>query len=296
MLSIRSFARAAPRTISRLTASAIRRPAPRVSLLQAAWKPAPVQSVAAFTSSALRRSKGGEGDDELAAKLEAELEMENEMKDQEGVPASVKDYLENCPFEIIDVPGVEDVVLTRQFGDEKIQITFSIADINNLEGEEPYEDNAMADEEDNINQGNSNTFKQAPEDSIEEEQGEATGDQQERSYPARLNIIIEKAGKGALNVESVVQDGVHMIDNVYYYADAAFAYAKTPESIQGRQNVYSGPPFANLDENLQIMMERYLDERGINAALAIFVPDYIDMKEQKEYLRWLSNVKDFVEA
>ena len=41
------------------------------------------------------------------------------MKDQEGVPASVKDYLENCPFEIIDVPGVEDVVLTRQFGDEK---------------------------------------------------------------------------------------------------------------------------------------------------------------------------------
>ncbi|TVY15668.1 Mitochondrial acidic protein MAM33 [Lachnellula arida] len=295
MLSIRSFARAAPRTISRLTASAISRPSPRVSLLQAAWKPAPIQSFAAFTSSALRRSKGGEGDDELVAKLDAELEMENEMKDQEGLPTSVKDYLENCPFEIIDTPGVEDVVLTRKFGDEKIQITFSISDINNIEGEEPYEDNAMADEEDNINQGDPSSFKTAPEDSIAEGEGEA-GEQQERSYPARLNIIIEKAGKGALNVESVVQDGVHMVDNVYYYADAAFAYAKTPESIQGRQNIYSGPPFANLDENLQAMMERYLDERGINAALAVFVPDYIDMKEQKEYLRWLSNVKDFVEA
>jgi complement component 1 Q subcomponent-binding protein len=87
-----------------------------------------------------------------------------------------------------------------------------------------------------------------------------------------------------------------MIENVFYYNDASFAYAKTPETINGRQELYSGPPFANLDENLQMMLERYLDERGINAALAIFVPDYIDMKEQKEYLRWLSNVKDFVEA
>ena len=33
-----------------------------------------------------------------------------------------------------------------------------------------------------------------------------------------------------------------------------------------------------------------------NTALAIFVPDYIDMKEQKEYVRWLENVKSFVEA
>jgi complement component 1 Q subcomponent-binding protein, mitochondrial len=119
MLSIRSFARAAPRTVSRLTASAIRRPAPKVSLLQAARKPAQTQSVAAFTSSALRGSKAGESDDELVAKLESELEMENEVKDQEGLPTSVKDYLENGPFEIIDTPGTEDVVLTRQFGDEK---------------------------------------------------------------------------------------------------------------------------------------------------------------------------------
>jgi complement component 1 Q subcomponent-binding protein, mitochondrial len=118
----------------------------------------------------------------------------------------------------------------------------------------------------------------------------------ERSYPARLNIIIEKPGKGALNIESIVQDGMHVIENVYHYADASFAYAKTPEKIHARQDLYSGPPFANLDEDLQVLMERYLDERGINTALAIFVPDYIDMKEQKEYLRWLSNVKGFVEA
>ena len=40
------------------------------------------------------------------------------MKD-EDLPTSVKDYLENGPFEITDTPGEEDVVLTRKFGDEK---------------------------------------------------------------------------------------------------------------------------------------------------------------------------------
>jgi complement component 1 Q subcomponent-binding protein len=41
------------------------------------------------------------------------------MKDDGNVPASVKDYLENGPFEVIDTAGQEDVVLTRTFGDEK---------------------------------------------------------------------------------------------------------------------------------------------------------------------------------
>jgi len=154
----------------------------------------------------------------------------------------------------------------------------------------------MTDEEDeNINQGDEKNFKVAPEDQLEEsEEGEE--EEQEQSFPARLNIIIEKPGKGALAVESVVQDGMVVIDNVYYYTDASHAYAKTADKVHQRQDLYVGPPFGNLDEDLQVLLERYLDERGINTALAIFVPDYIDVKEQKEYLRWLENVKGFVEA
>ncbi len=119
MLSIRPFVRSAPRTILRLSTSAIRRPAARpFSLLQSARKPARTQCAAAFSTSTIRQSKGGEGDEELIAKLESEIQMENEMKDAEDVPTSVKDYLENGPFEIIDTPGQEDVILTRKFGDE----------------------------------------------------------------------------------------------------------------------------------------------------------------------------------
>jgi complement component 1 Q subcomponent-binding protein len=153
----------------------------------------------------------------------------------------------------------------------------------------------MEDEEDSINQGDEKNFKVAPEDQIEEQEGEE-GEEQEPSFPARLNIVVEKLGKGALAVESVVQDGMLVIDNVYYYTDASHAHAKTAEKVHERQDLYVGPPFSNLDEDLQVLLERYLDERGINTALALFVPDYIDMKEQKEYLRWLENVKGFVEA
>lgn len=120
MLSIRSFARAAPRTVSRLTSSALRTQSARpVSLLQAAWKPTRTQCAAPFSTSTLRFSKAAESDDELIAKLESEISVEKENADESGVPTSVKDYLENGPFEITDVPGQEDVILTRTFGDEK---------------------------------------------------------------------------------------------------------------------------------------------------------------------------------
>lgn len=171
--------------------------------------------------------------------------------------------------------------------------------MNNIDPEADYEDPAMGDEEgeSNINQGRQDQFKQVPEDSISAADGEEVeGEGQEESYPARVNIVIDKPGKGALAVETVAQDGVIVIDNIYYYPDASYALAKTADKAHERQDMYVGPPFGNLDEDLQVLFEKYLDERGINTALALFVPDYIDMKEQKEYLRWLSNVKGFVEA
>jgi complement component 1 Q subcomponent-binding protein len=143
----------------------------------------------------------------------------------------------------------------------------------------------MADEEDGSEQKRD-----------DEHDGIESDEEQDQSFPARLNIVIEKPGKGAMAVESMVQDGMVIIDNVYYYADASHATAKSAEKAHERQDLYAGPPFGNLDEDLQVLLERYLEERGINTAMAIFVPDYIDMKEQKEYVRWLGNVKGFVEA
>jgi complement component 1 Q subcomponent-binding protein len=62
--------------------------------------------------------KEGEVDEELIEKFNMEISMEQEMRDADEVPTSVKDFLENGPFEIQDTPGQEEVVLTRKFGDE----------------------------------------------------------------------------------------------------------------------------------------------------------------------------------
>lgn len=39
--------------------------------------------------------------------------------------------------------------------------------------------------------------------------------------------------------------------------------------------------FDNLDEGVQSEFETYLEERGINSALALFIPDLAEWKEQK---------------
>jgi complement component 1 Q subcomponent-binding protein len=101
-----------------LASSAIRVPARSTSLLQSSWKPASTKFAAAFSTSRQFRNTAGEVDAELVAKLESELQMEKEIRDEDEVPTSVKDYLENGPFEIIDTEGQEEVVLTRKFGDE----------------------------------------------------------------------------------------------------------------------------------------------------------------------------------
>ncbi|KAM3070029.1 Mitochondrial acidic protein mam33 [Clarireedia jacksonii] len=234
------------------------------------------------------KSAAPESDAELVEKIANEIEMEEEMKAENEVPTSVKDYLDNCPFEIIDTPGQEEVVLTRTFGDEKIHISFSIADINSLDPESDFQDPAMSDEGD--------LDAPASQNNPSDVEDIAPGEEGEQSFPARVNIIIEKPNRGALAVETVADEGNIVIDNVYYYSDASFAYAKTPEKAHQRQDLYVGPPFGNLDEDLQVLLERYLDERGVNQALAIFVPDYIDLKEQREYMRWLHNLKGFIEA
>lgn len=144
-------------------------------------------------------------------------------------------------------------------------------------------------------------FNMAPEDGVapadreelmDDESAAAAGDKDpnmEPSFPARLNVMIEKRGKGTLQIETTVQDGEVVIDNVFYFANTELADAQTAEMDWKRRNLYEGPPFGNLDEDLQVLLERYLDERGVNTALALWVPEYIDFKEQREYLGWLSS-------
>lgn len=221
--------------------------------------------------------------------------------------------------------------MTRSFGNEKyttrdhpirhslliltfrIRITFTIADLTMMDQDADSfpEDRALYDEDipadaqsggantkGAINQGTGadGNFKVAPEDSVSPADREGIDDQgRDESFPARVNITIEKPGvPGAIHVESTARDGEILIDNVYYFKKSEFADAKTAEQDWSRRIMYTGPPFGNLDEGLQSLLEEYLSERGVDSSLAQFIPDYIDYKEQREYVDWLSGKRAFI--
>lgn len=126
-MSLRSFARSAPRSIARLTATSMRQSVARPSTFVKASSVAALRPAhAAFSATTLRQAPAGETDEELSAKLESEIQIEEELKATEQQPASIKDFLENSPFEIIDTPGQEVVKLVRSFNDEKSVISTPI--------------------------------------------------------------------------------------------------------------------------------------------------------------------------
>jgi complement component 1 Q subcomponent-binding protein len=146
-----------------------------------------------------------------------------------------------------------------------------------------------------INQGNKadGNFRVAPEDRVAPADREELDDEYDeeagQGFPSRANIRIERPGKGALAIEATIQDGDIIIEDVAHFANSELADPKTAEQNWSRQALYTGPHFNQLDEDLQILLEKFIEERGINTRMALFIPDYIDHKEQKEYIRWLKS-------
>ncbi|CAD6890035.1 unnamed protein product [Tilletia controversa] len=247
-----------------------------------------------FSASALRASHG-ESDAELAARLGEEIEYERETADQEGdapAPASssqqqpefVQSFLASAPsWSIVDGAGSDEVVLTREFGNESIRVLYSIGDIDTHAAQSAIDD-AAADP---------STNPASPDDA---EGAAANGEDDEYSnIPIRAAITIAKPSAGALTLEALVQDGAWVIENISYYQDGSLATDPTAEADWARRGLYIGPQFDTLDIKVQEQFENYLEERGFDAPLAIFIVQYAEFKEQNEYRTWLERVKAFVE-
>ncbi|XP_044479629.1 uncharacterized protein At2g39795, mitochondrial-like [Mangifera indica] len=58
---------------------------------------------------------------------------------------------------------------------------------------------------------------------------------------------------------------------------------------------YAGPGFKELDDELQNSLYEFLEERGIDDQLAIFLHEYMRNKEKSEFIRWMQTVKSYIE-
>jgi len=57
--------------------------------------------------------------DELVAKLDSEIRLEEDQKEYENYRSTIQEYLDNSPYKLHDTPGQEEVVLTRDYNGEK---------------------------------------------------------------------------------------------------------------------------------------------------------------------------------
>ncbi|KAF9169715.1 hypothetical protein BGX21_009884 [Mortierella sp. AD011] len=223
-------------------------------------------------------------DKELITVLESEIKHEEEQG--EDIPDYITNYLKSSPFKITDKAGSDEVILTRKFGNEDIKIVFSVSDINSADDEEELDLDDLEDDGQQPNQSLSASGE-------EEEEGD---DLDSLTFPVRCLITISKPNAGSISVDAIAQDGTFIVESISNIRDNVLANASTAESDWEKRGLYSGPPFAELDEDLQITFEKYLEERQIDNELASFVPNYVFHKDQVEYTNWLQELKSFVSA
>lgn len=148
-------------------------------------------------------------------------------------------------------------------------------------------------DEEQSNQNQNQSISASGDDEADEE----GDDLDSLTFPVRCLITISKPGStGSLSIDSIAQDGAFIIESVSNVKDSALAKATTAEADWEKRGLYSGPPFAELDEDLQVSFEKFLEERAIDENLANFVPNYVFHKDQIEYTHWLQDLKAFVAA
>ncbi|TDL18726.1 mitochondrial glyco protein [Rickenella mellea] len=221
-----------------------------------------------FKVSSCARGEGASAADiALVSKLKEEIKYEKETAAEVGEPEFIKEFESHGTWKIHESPGQDEVTLTRTFGNESIRVMFSISDIDGSQND-------------------------ASEDEVtENEDGTPFG-----GYPIRCSVAITKPDGGALTFDTLLQEGAFVVDTIPYYSDSALGTDLTAEADWKRRGLYIGPRYDQLDTGVQEEFEKYLEERGIGEGLAMFIPEYAEYKEQKEYLSWLKGVTKFIEA
>lgn len=201
---------------------------------------------------------------------EVSLELDEDVK---GVPEVVQSFLDRTGFSAVSNPGKNMAeVVNKTARGETVHVFFDVSQVSNL----PLETAGMESE--------------MPA-AAEEEEYEGMGENF-----ANVNVVVVKdADQSAVSFELLMnlQEGTFFVDSATPYANAKAALDESAESEVGRELVYHGPPFSNLDEELQESLEAYLESRGINEELASFIATYSEFKENKEYISWLQNMKSF---
>ncbi|KAL6604856.1 hypothetical protein ACP70R_042800 [Stipagrostis hirtigluma subsp. patula] len=122
------------------------------------------------------------------------------------------------------------------------------------------------------------------EDLNEDDDGNSDTDKESFRPAIQMVVTIQKPEGSILEFDCNFNDDELAIENM------RMLNRDNPDA----DNVYEGPPFSILDESLQKAMHRYLEVRGIKHSLHDWLYEYMMSKDEKEYVVWLKNMKEFI--
>ena len=103
--------------------------------------------------------------------------------------------------------------------------------------------------------------------------------------------INKSSRRGGIVYECSSIEGEIHINNVIYAED----FSQLEEAIVTlNRDLYRGPDFVTLDDELQDSLQEFLGELGIDEDMATFVETFSLDKDQRLYMEWLQRLKDMV--
>ncbi|CCE64923.1 hypothetical protein TPHA_0J01010 [Tetrapisispora phaffii CBS 4417] len=195
---------------------------------------------------------------------------------------SINEYLTKYSFELVESKGVNVQEIVKRTDKETIRVFFDIAQVANLPYDPVMNDEATAQNEN----GESSNL-------VNEDDFNSLADNF-----ANVNVVVtNNAKKTAVSFELLMNlaEGSFYVDSVTPFETETAALDRTADSEVKRELAYHGPPFTNLDEELQEALEVYLESRGITSELTSFITGYSELKENTEYISWLNNMANFFE-
>ncbi|PVU97342.1 hypothetical protein BB559_002077 [Furculomyces boomerangus] len=252
------------------------------SFYRAAQKPSVINclSLRNFNSSSVFH-RSGENDQSLIQTLTDEVKYEKDIVEDQGEPEFIKSFVEKTGFRIISNPGESDIALEKDFGNEKIHVRFSINDIVNMNDD--FNQVEVFEEGD----GNQQPTKIADNHREEEKASD---------FHVNLILTITKPNSPTLHFDLVAEEGEIGVNQMMFFNNPKIALEQTSEADYTRRGSYIGPVFGQLSDDLKDGIDLFLEDRGIDTGLVMFMQDYIEFKEQGEYLHWLEQFSAFAKA
>ena len=207
--------------------------------------------------------------------------LNNEIKYEKSQMTEVegaKDFLKTSGFSFQSIPEECSLTLTKEVGGLKISILYQAKEPQIIESEE---------EEDKVVNEKKKEGKMEEVKDIKEKE-----DDFQDSYLFNVKIVNISNHSAILFECQGINWEIHITNASYHENSETLEKAPTVERFNTK---YFGPEFTRLDEKLQNAFHEYLNDFGINGKIVNFIEVTSIDKDEKLYVKWLENLKNFLE-